>query len=104
MAKYGCEMNSGQVSQYFPPTPLLSSVKEMYVYYLQLGCANMVTLASSTAPRIILKYKKFGRFPFPTATSHTSILRRPTTGTKDQPPKSDTQQVASPGWGENKMG
>lgn len=104
MAKYGFEMNLGHLSQYFSPTPLLSSVKEMQVYYLQLGSANMVTLASSTAPRIILKYKKFGGFPFPTATSHTNILRRPITGTKDQPPKSDTQHVPLPGWGKNKMG
>lgn len=97
MAKCGFEMNLGRVSQYCAPNPLLSSVKEMYVYYLQLGCINMVTLSSSTAPRIILKYKKFGRFLFPTVTSHTNILRRFTIGTKDQPPQSDTWQVALPG-------
>lgn len=36
-----------------------------------------MTLPSSTAPKIILKHKKFGGFPFPTVTSHTNILRRP---------------------------
>lgn len=72
-------------------------MKEVYVYNLQLGCANMVTLRSSIAPRIILKYKKFGGYPSPTVTSYTNILRRPTTGTKDQPPKSDTWQAALPG-------
>lgn len=97
MDKCGFEMNLGHVFQYFAPNPLLNSVKEMHVYYLQLGCTNMVTLSSSTAPRIILKYKKSGGFPFPTVTSHTNILRRLTIGTKDQPPQSDTSQVALPG-------
>lgn len=48
-----------------------SIVKEMNVYYLQLSFADMVTLPSSTAPRISLKYKKLGVLSFATVPTRT---------------------------------